>query len=223
MRPSDLSMGGWSYRPGNIKIGRFMACGSPAETGDLTGVLTRMACVFESELSHIRPADRNYVASEMTALLLSWLTELPVPVINRPTATCLCGPLWSQERWLRVAASLGIPVAAAHRQVGPPGSPSSGPAPYGSGFGRQSSIRYTVVDGRCIGAPSSQSETMAVRLAEHVGCQLLSVHVVEDGSGYTMTGADVWPNVLEPAVADALLRALDNRVDLPGPQTTAPR
>ena len=68
-----------------------------------------------------------------------------------------------------------------------------------------------MVDGRCIGAPSLQSEKMGVRLAEHADCRLLSVHVQEDGCGYAVAGVDMWPDVTDPPVAEALLSALDGR------------
>jgi hypothetical protein len=211
MRPSDLSVGGWSYRPGDVGVSRFVAGGSPARTSDLSGVLTRMACVFEGDLRHIQPADRAYVASEMTALLLAWLSELPVPVINRPTATCLCGPLWSQERWLHMAAGLGIPVVTARRQVRQPGSASPTAPPQGPTPGQKASIRCTMVDGVCLGAPTPQCEKIAVRLAEHAACRLLSVCFQQDDPGHAVAGVDIWPDITNPPVAGALLSALDGR------------
>jgi hypothetical protein len=204
MRPSDLSMGGWRYRPGEAGTSRFVAAGSSVQAGDLDGVLTRMAGVFEGDLGHIEPADRTYVAAEMTALLLAWLSELPVPVINRPTATCLCGPLWSQEKWLRVASGLGIPVVPHNRAVGLPDSTSARAEPHEIDL--QS---VTVVDDVCLGAKNARCEKIARRLADHAQCRLLSVQLRTVGSHPALVGVDVWPNLAGSGVAGALLRAFD--------------
>jgi hypothetical protein len=218
MRPLDLSVCGWSYRPGEVESSRFVAGGTSAGAGEVTGVLTRMACVFESDLGHIHPADRCYVASEMTALLLAWLTELSVPVINRPTATCLCGPLWSQERWLNEASKLGIPVLESRRCVGPPdGSPPQSSLQDNESAQMRAS-RFTVVDGVAIGAPTPDCENLAQRLSDYADCRLLSVHVRDGGSGYALAGVDVWPEITPPAVADALLSALDGPVRVGAPR-----
>ena len=213
MRPSDLSVGGWSYRPGDIGSARFVAGGASIRVSDLAGVLTRMACVFESDLGHIQASDRGYVASEMTATLFAWLFELQVPVINRPTPTALCGPLWPQEKWLRVATSLGMRVATARRHVVLHDSSSATDAPTSLSAAARTATRCTVVDAVCIGAPTSQCAQSAVKLAKHAGCRLLSVYFQADRLGHSVVAADVWPDVTSPAVASALRSALDGHFD----------
>ena len=42
----------------------------------LAGVITRLRYVAEAELPRIVPADSAYVATEMKAFLLSWLSQL---------------------------------------------------------------------------------------------------------------------------------------------------
>ncbi len=56
-----------------------------------------------------------YVSAEMTAFLLSWLSGLDCPILNRPTPNCLSGPGWRQEQWIHLAARLGIPVDPVQR------------------------------------------------------------------------------------------------------------
>src|SRR5271170_1683143 len=123
MTPKDLSQPGWRHRPGfrNARLprGQKERPGEPSpDSSDqdvavvdgrtvsverIDGVLTRLAGVYEWELAHIVPGDRAYVSAEMTAFLLSWLSELDCPILNRPTPTCLSGPGWRQEQWINFA------------------------------------------------------------------------------------------------------------------------
>ena len=75
-------------------------------------MLTRVPAVFEDELTDIMFSDRSYVAAEMTAFLLFWLSRLRCPVLNEPTATCLAGRYWRREQWIDQAARAGIAVHA---------------------------------------------------------------------------------------------------------------
>src|SRR5208337_4871033 len=103
----DLSVVGWQQR-----LSVMDGCVAVVERElvpqkEITGVLTRLPCVVEEQLLDIVPEDRPYVAAEMTAFLLFWLSSLKCPVLNRPTPTCLSGPYWHREKWVRVAAAAG--------------------------------------------------------------------------------------------------------------------
>ena len=106
----DLSTRGWSVRPGCSHGSTAVLDGSVVPCDEIVGVITTRPAVLEQELRNVVPADRIYVAGEMSAFLLAWLSGLSCPVINPPTATCLCGPAWPIERWLNVASSLRIPI-----------------------------------------------------------------------------------------------------------------
>ena len=88
----DLSVRGWRYGPGGVADAAVLG-GRLTRAGEIEGVLTRLPRVDQSELGHIVPGDRGYVAEEMTAFLAAWLSDLRCPVLNRPTATCLLGPV----------------------------------------------------------------------------------------------------------------------------------
>ncbi|MBI1868076.1 MAG: hypothetical protein HYS06_07265 [Methylocystis sp.] len=110
LTPRDLSREGWRLRLGDPSS-LVAVCGARRlDAGEIGGVLTRLPCVAEADIPHIGPEDRAYVAGEMTAFLLAFLGELRCPISNRPTPQCLCGPLWSPERWRRLARELGLPV-----------------------------------------------------------------------------------------------------------------
>ena len=85
--------------------------GRPVKCDEITGVLIQRPCIFEQELLHISAVDRQYVAAEMNAFLISWLSRLTCPILNRPTAMSLSGPNWRPEQWVHAAAILGIPVS----------------------------------------------------------------------------------------------------------------
>jgi len=101
---------GWRQSLGGVDGDAAVVEGKRVPQKEITGVLTRLPCVFEQELVDITPDDRRYVAAEMTAFLLFWLSRLKCPVLNRPTPTCLSGPYWRREKWIHVAARVGIPV-----------------------------------------------------------------------------------------------------------------
>jgi hypothetical protein len=71
-------------------------------------VVVRRPAVAAEELPWIALDDRHYVGAEINAFLVAWLSALPCPVLNRPTATSLCGPAWSQTYWQVAATRAGI-------------------------------------------------------------------------------------------------------------------
>jgi hypothetical protein len=191
----DLSVAGWRHHPGDPTISTAVIGGEVVPAAGIGGVLIRRARVLEWELDHMVPQDRAYVAAEMTAFLRSWLSDLTCPVLNRPTPNCLSGPGWCREQWVRVAARLGVPFRPVRWRVG-----STAEIP-----GDEPVVTATVVGGRCLGATDRASAGWALRLARAAGVDLLDVHFGEAGTGLELLGADPWPDVSSPEVADAVL------------------
>ena len=73
------------------------------------------------DLTHIVPADREYVAQEMNAFLLSWLATLPCPVLNRPDPGHDGSLHWLPVQWVRLATRLGVPVLPVSWRIAPDG------------------------------------------------------------------------------------------------------
>ena len=113
----DLCHHGWRFDPSYPDRGRLVAGGSVFPVSEVTGVLTRRPHVFEAELMQVAVEDRPFVAAEINAFLLAWLSSLRCPVINRPSGTCLSGPAWRAEQWVWVAASLGMIVNPARKKL----------------------------------------------------------------------------------------------------------
>jgi hypothetical protein len=175
----DLCSPGWVLSvPHSTASQTTVAGGRVAPTSEISGVLTLRPCVFQEELSKFRREDRPYVAAELNAFLLAWLTSLRCPVLNRATACCLAGPNWRPEQWHNAAHQLGM---------------ASGPE-----AGETTAV--TLAGGEYFGDPSYQRNTVALA---HASCvELLTVRYgAKDG---TFVSANCWPPLTDPAVLDAV-------------------
>ena len=114
---SDLSKSGWRFYMETKKEAQVVIDGEIIPEKEIKGIVTLWPAVYEQELTHIAAADRFYVANEMTAFLKAWLTQIPCPVLNRPSAVSLVGPGWRVEKWVNVAAQSGLTVAPIERQA----------------------------------------------------------------------------------------------------------
>lgn len=202
LTPDSLSAEGWRY--GDIPPGdwRVNVEGTLVSGEHLRGVLVRLPGVPEAELWRIRPAERTYVATEMTAFLLAWLSRLPCPVLNRPTPGCLAGPGWRPEQWLHMAARVGIPVTPVRRATDTPGSyvlPEQALRPHSS---------VSVVGEHCLGSSSPLMEHYARRLARVAGVELLSVQFAGSCDNPLVAGVSLWPELHAPRMPELLLRRL---------------
>lgn len=172
--------------------------GASVPVGEFTAVVTRLVCVTEQDLVSIVPHDRAYVAAEMTAFLLAWLSSLPCPVVNRPSPHGLAGPNHRPETWLALAAEVAIPVRPLRRDRHGYGKPD--------GAGARDEV--TVVGERALGGTSARARERAVRLAQHAGVDLMVAGFDAGGPDEPLLDAHVWPDLGRADVADALLELL---------------
>jgi len=201
----DLSVAGWrQHLNGHLNE----TSGGTAVVGqkrvpqkEIHGVLTLLPCVSDEELIEIAPGDRRYVAAEMTAFLLFWLSRLQCPVLNRPTTTCLSGPYWRREKWIHVAAQAGIPVQPVRRHAVSPGSVTEELAIPGS-------ATVTVVGSRIFGTTEPGLRRQARCLADLAGVELLTVRFSGPERGACFVGADIFPDLSDNELADATLEYL---------------
>ncbi len=207
LSPEELSLSGWRYRPGDVASGCAVISGRSVPFRNLDGVLTRLPWVFEQDLVHIVPDDRAYVAAEMSAFLLAWLSELTCPVVNRPTPTCLAGPLWRPEQWARVASSSSLFVAPVHRRAAfvPGRSPTVDLGPV---VRPECGVTLTVVGDKVIGEAEGALREQARSLARAANVELLVVHFSRAHARAEFVAAAPWPDLESPGVADAILARL---------------
>jgi hypothetical protein len=211
----DLSTPGWRFDLEHPADGTAVVQGRVVRVADIDGVLTRRPSVAEEELIHVVPADRRYVAAEMNAFLLAWLTALPRPVVNRPSTTSLLGPHWRREQWVRAAVSLGIPSVPSRRVAGPvsptPSSTTVGQRlgaeePAGAaGVGAALTTGIVIVGERWFGDAAPELGDRAIRLARHAGAPLLEVWFEHPGRDARLIDAHPYASLAEPGVADAVL------------------
>ncbi|WP_224371807.1 hypothetical protein [Hyalangium versicolor] len=200
--PDDLCAPGWRYDDGPAEELRALIGGVPLRAADLRGVYVRLPAVTEGELALIRGEERAYVAAELTAFLLAWLTRLPCSVINRPRANSLAGPAWRPEQWLHAANREGLPVVPLRRSTSVPGTYAPGEEP------TQPGMQVTVVGQTCLGEASPEGRESALRLARAAEVEVLAVQLTGPWHAPAVAGAHVFPDPCDPPVADALLTLL---------------
>ena len=168
-------------------------------------MVVRRPRVFPRELAHIAERDREYVAAEMSAFLLSWLSGLTCPLVNPPTATCLCGPNWSQPQWVWTAARLGIPVRSVRVRV---------PAlnqEWDVSNSVEKRIAMTVLDGQCFGTGDEVMAEQARKLAKAAGVRTLTAWFGGKEDSPAFMGADPLPDLSDETMLDALRLTLGRR------------
>ena len=181
----------------------------------LHGMLCLLPAVHPGELPHIEAGDREYVAAEMTAFLIAWLTSLPCPVLGRPTPLSLTGPHLRQEQWLHEAVRAGLPVRPLVRRL-----PVPGPGPVGTPASPADEVPATavaLVAGRPVPTPADPPlpphiATALAAMARTIGATLLTAHFGQGLGGMRFAGAVTSVDVRRPEVADAMLAALTDPV-----------
>jgi hypothetical protein len=195
LTPRDLSTSGWDVRSRDRTSSVAVAGGERIRAGRISGVVTLLPCVFPQELVHIAEADRQYVAAEMTAFLLYWLSGLTCPVLNRPTPGCLSGPNWRVEQWCLVAAGIGIDTIECARST-------RGTVPTRSETDR---VTATLVGGAVIGSEDEQVQLSMRRLAAAASVELMTAMFLRESGGCRFAGAFPFADVGLPDVRDAIV------------------
>jgi hypothetical protein len=195
----DLSHAGWVHRVSDPSAGQVAVAGRVLPTASVRAVLTLLPSVAPTELRTIVEHDREYVAQEIMAFLLAWLGALGARAVNRPTTTCLMGPHWRQERWVRAARELGLPTMAVERRV------ALGASPTATAMATEA---VAVVGERAFAEDGSPAPPFrhdaAVRLARAAHADLLAVRFAGDA----VVDARLWPDLRLSPVRAALCEHL---------------
>ncbi len=81
------------------------------DSASITGVVNRLEYLPDAHLANVTATDRAYMQQELLAIWSSWISALPCPVINRPTAISMSGPMFHPAIWQHNAAAAGLPSA----------------------------------------------------------------------------------------------------------------
>jgi hypothetical protein len=192
--PADLSIPGWRFRVGAPAESAAVVSGRVVPVAAIAGVLTRLSAISPEDLPHIAASDRDYVAAEMTAFLIAFLSALPCKALNRPSAGALSGPAWRPEQWIRLAARAGIPVVARHRRVGRDMAPAVEP---------ETATEAMLIGDRVFGAQAPLLADWARALAREAGVDLLRLGFARQGGGYALAGVNPWPDLASPQASEA--------------------
>jgi hypothetical protein len=180
----DLCSPGWTWKAADPGCGEFVAAGAARPVADLRGVVVRRPAVAAEELGWMHTLDRQYVAAELNAFLVSWLDSLPCRVLNRPTATSLSGPAWSPLHWQLAAGRSGVVWTAQ------PGTAQA--------------LDVIVCSRSVHGARTARQKSAARRLAAVSGAELLGIRYVGDAAAAVTTQ----PSLASPAVREMVLGEL---------------
>ncbi|HEY6742014.1 MAG TPA: hypothetical protein VI110_06615 [Lapillicoccus sp.] len=172
----------------------------------LCGTLNRIVRLPRAHLAATDEKDRDYVLSELHAVLTSLLFALPGVVVGRADPRGLSGAWWRPAEWLVAAGRSGL-ISVGYR----------------SGGCDEISGRQTVlVVGAAVLTPSGVDIPTDVvvgcqRLAERHGGGLLGLDFAVEGSTWAFERATPWPD-LRPGgalLADALHATLLSREPVP--------
>jgi len=201
----DLSVAGWRYRVSDPSGSIAMIGGLPVNQSEISGVLTRLEWVWEGELLEIVENDRAYVAAEMSAFLVSWLSELTCPILNRPSPGSLNGPAWGRERWNFAASKAGMRVAPIRRRASLTLSSKGDEERDEEARESLRQVSVTVVGNRCVGDVHETLGKQARRLANIAKMDLLAVQFSSAEPDATFVSACALADIENSAVAEAVL------------------
>jgi hypothetical protein len=187
LEPCGLSLPGWTHDPENPREDRLVVGGAVHPVGRLTAVITALDAVQPVDLPHVRAEDREFVASEMTAFLRSWLQVLACPVLDHPTALALSGAAGDRAVWSKAAAALSV----ADRQATP--MPST----------RTRTI--TVVAGKIVGPAPEPATAIALALAQSAKVTAARLTFADNSHNPALCHAAPWWHTPSPLALRALL------------------
>jgi hypothetical protein len=116
----------WEHRlrrDGVSSVAFTLADGRRIDDTSIDGVVNRIPLVPSHVLQHLVEADRAYAQQEWTALHMSWLASLRVPVLNLPVVEGLCGAWRHRSEWAWLAGQAGFDVDDYLQQAPPAATP----------------------------------------------------------------------------------------------------
>jgi hypothetical protein len=195
----DLSACGWRSQASDPTHSTAVIGGLQVKQSEIRGVFTRLHWVWEGELVDIVAEDRAYVAAEMAAFLVFWLSGLTCRMLNRPTANSLSGPGWGPGRWNCAASKAGMLVSPIRRLASLRSPPDSDPGV------QNTPVWATVAGEQCVGEVHPALAKQARRLADLACVDLLGVQFSGAEADARFVGVSLFPDIEEARIADAAL------------------
>lgn len=198
----DLSVSGWNLSLENIEQSTAIIQDKRIKLNEITGVWNRLPFVTEHELDHILLTERKYVASEMMAFLVSWLSCLNCPMINMPTPTCLSGPNWHQLQWAYTAIRADISIY-------PPSYYTFNNNSILQQNNKEGITTVTIVGRRSFGSEDKELIQKTKYLANNAGTDLLSVMFYISKHHIFFVNANSSPYNINEDIFNAIIKYLE--------------
>jgi len=173
----------WEHRLGGGRppsVEFTLGDGRRVSGDDIRGVINRLPALPSQVVESMKPEDREYALQEWTALHISWLNGLQVPVINRPGLQGLCGAWRHPSEWIWLAGRAGLETSMCRLGTILPASSGNEIDPWLSGTMWDAARRATVLvlDGHPIEADvSSDTAEACGRLGVLSDTRLIGVDV----------------------------------------------
>jgi hypothetical protein len=108
----DLTTRGWNWPATSATAERIWVIdGATLPDREVTGVFLRRSGVYADEFPHTHHDDRDYLAAEAHAFLVFVLATTGATVVNPDVDGALGAEALRPERWMPVAARVGLAVA----------------------------------------------------------------------------------------------------------------
>jgi hypothetical protein len=195
LTPADFLSKGWRTYVGGVRDWTIVANGRALPANRVSGVITLLTHIPESELFDIEPNDRRYVAAEANAFALFVLAQLPCPVVNRPSPGCLCGPNWRPEQWAQACFKSGIRTDREIRRSANPAHVETTPCAFRS---------VSVMGGHVIGDASHSEQAGLRALTRLANIDYLQVHFRADGDGWVFHHVQAIPDLSSTEIRSGL-------------------
>lgn len=190
----DLGRVGWTFDPAAPRESHLVADGAVLAMAEVDAIVVRRPAIAAEELRWLDAADRQYGAAEANAFLVSWLSAAPCPVLNRPSATCLCGPGWSRLHWQLAAERVGLRWKQACTAAED-----------------ADACRDVVVCGSSVhGARDPGEARSAIALSRQSGAALLGLRFIGDG----LCGVTTQPSLATNEARTLVLEHVDQRAQV---------
>jgi hypothetical protein len=224
----------WEHRVDDARVRTHVRMHDQGTLGKPSVVFNRISQLGAFPLQQSTAAEREYAYAEMAALLLSWLSGLECPVINRPSPTGLAGCINRPLVWQKLAKEAGLRAAnvfitTSTRRFPVPSQLQRVPqlsfqAPHASQIVRINQFGWYsdsaesngdsifVVGGEAIGNGSPSTLAGARQLAKLSGLDVMEV-CFSTGAGApdgpSFIGANACPQVTDPMIVAAIADLLE--------------
>lgn len=236
--PAELATG-WTHRVSghHTRTRLTLGDGTTIDDDTITGVFNRAWEIPASATARFDSADRDYARSELHALVVSWLSGLRCPVMNRATPQALGGAAQSPAQWRLLAHAAGFDTTALRyttnqrrfpargmvrvdRAPSTLGAPAAldliGPAAYGEPSGVRNAsmlvVGQTVWPEEMLRDEAAPLVEPCRQLARATNLMLLRVHLANGdapGRPWRFVGADPMPPVIDEGPLCAIIDALE--------------